>query len=165
MITDFDSFFEWLMKWEGERLENVPGDKGGVTKYGIDQRSHPDVVIAALTRDRARRIYAQEYGSSIGATLPVPLNWVMFDAEVNMGCLGACRCLQRAIDVDADGVIGPVTRAALQRVEPRATAARLIMERERRYKEIAWTNSTQDRFLPGWLNRVADLKKNLLTTD
>jgi hypothetical protein len=49
--------------WGDERfvvVENVPGDDGGLTKYGIDEESHPDVDIANLTRDQAIAIYAKD---------------------------------------------------------------------------------------------------------
>src|SRR6478735_11274468 len=53
----FDEYFDWLVPWEGAAYENVPGDPGGPTKYGIDQRSHPDVNIRALTKEQAKAIY------------------------------------------------------------------------------------------------------------
>jgi hypothetical protein len=36
------------------KAENVPGDSGGPTKYGIDHASHPDVNIYNLTGDGAK---------------------------------------------------------------------------------------------------------------
>jgi lysozyme family protein len=162
MIRDFDSFFEWLMRWEGETLENVPGDRGGPTRYGIDQRSHPDVVIAALTRDRARRIYATEFGASYASELPAPLCWALFDGEINQGKSGAARCLQLALGtVRVDGVIGRETKAAVRRAALLPLTFSLLKKREERYKKTAWGDATLAKFLPGWLNRVESLRKEL----
>ena len=37
----WESFFKWLMKWEGETITNDPRDPGGMTAYGISRRFHP----------------------------------------------------------------------------------------------------------------------------
>ena len=45
----------------GERLVNDPDDPGGLTKWGISKRAHPDEDIANLTLDDAIRIYQDKY--------------------------------------------------------------------------------------------------------
>src|SRR3954469_21716386 len=43
------------------RTENVAGDGGGATRYGIDSRSHPGIYIPSLTRSEAIAIYWKEW--------------------------------------------------------------------------------------------------------
>lgn len=59
-------------------------DAGGLTKYGISQRWHPEVDIANLTRAQAIEIYRNEYWANSGAALmPWPIDLIVFDCRVN----------------------------------------------------------------------------------
>ena len=56
----FDKFIKFVFTHEnvlgkdGKVVpENVAGDNGGLTKYGIDQASHPGVDIAGLNKQKA----------------------------------------------------------------------------------------------------------------
>ena len=66
------------------------------------------------------------------------------------GVTGAMRLLQRAVDTDADGEIGPNTRAAIARLPVDETLRRYAETRRARYRELHhfW------RFGRGWLARV-----------
>ena len=110
----FDRYFkEFLLLWEGTVYENVPGDPGGPTKLGIDQRSHPTVNIRALTEDKAKEIYRSDYWRAIaGDQLQTRTAWAVMDSAVNCGVRQAVRWLQRALDVPDDGRLGPVTLSA-----------------------------------------------------
>jgi lysozyme family protein len=160
MTKRFTDFFEWLMKWEGETYENVPGDPGGETKFGIDKASHPKEDIRNLTRKQAQAIYWDEYWNAVRANdLPVPLDWVVTDIAVNNGRVRAIKWLQEAIGVTADGQFGPKTKAALpvgkENVEKIRVA--LLSRRDAFYHEIA--RGSLKKFLKGWLNRNADLDR------
>ena len=110
MNYSFDQYFRWMLPWEGKVYENVPGDPGGPTKYGIDQRSHPTVNIRALTEDKAKEIYRSDYWRAIaGDQLQTRTAWAVMDCAVNCGVRQAVRWLQRALDVPDDGRLGPVT--------------------------------------------------------
>ena len=50
--------------------ENVSGDSGGVTKYGIDASSHPGVDIRNLSRSGAIAIYWLEWSKYKIESLP-----------------------------------------------------------------------------------------------
>lgn len=112
---------------------NDRDDPGGPTKYGVtlatlrslgrDKTGDGRVTAAdvrALTRDDAVAIYITHYFEKPGlATLPVLLQPSVFDMYVNAGA-NAVRILQRLlndmrIDVQVDGVIGPLTAAAAAR--------------------------------------------------
>jgi len=149
------------MLWEGEEYENVPGDAGGPTKFGIDSRSNPGLNIRALTRDQAKGMYLREYRAGKAGVFAHPLDYMWYDCEVNMGASGATKVLQRAIGAVADGVWGEKTSAALRAALKKGPASMLgafTLAREKRYKDIAHANASQHKFLRGWLNRNSAIK-------
>jgi lysozyme family protein len=157
MSPRFLTFFEWLMRWEGEVYENDPDDPGGATKYGIDQRSHPEVNIRRLTRDQAQAIYVSDYWVPIrGQELPAPLDWVMADIAVNNGRTRAVKWLQEELNTVADGIFGKVTLAAVRKHDEKDLARALLNRREAFYRQIA--TGRKRKFLKGWLNRNNDLR-------
>lgn len=84
------------------------------TKYGISAAAFPNLDIAALTREQAAAIYQRDYWASIkGDQLPPALALCLFDAAVNSGVMTAVRWLQECVGVTPDGIMGPVTLAAI----------------------------------------------------
>lgn len=157
-MARFDNFFEWLMKWEGEVFENDPSDSGGATKFGIDSASHPGVNIFALTREKAKIIYHEEYWGAVHADeLPAPLDWIMTDIAVNNGRSRAAKWLQIIVGADPDGILGKKTLAAVAAQPAPSIAKALLARREAFYRSIA--RGSQVKFLKGWLNRNNDLAK------
>jgi len=157
MSARFDSFFEWLMKWEGEVYENDPDDQGGETKYGIDKVSHPGVDIRSLTRDRAKEIYRRDYWGAVKAdSLPGQLDWIIADIAVNNGKARAIKWLQKALGVPADGILGNQTLSAAISAGNNVCAD-VLRQREDFYRSIA--RGGMAKFLKGWLNRNNDLAK------
>lgn len=158
MTPRFLRWFEWLMTWEGEVYENDPDDAGGATKFGIDQRSHPNENIRSLTRDRAKQIYWDEYWSPVKAEQLSPgVGEVVANIGVNSGKGRATRWLQAAVGVVQDGNIGPKTLAAAAAFDPKTLAKKLLDRHESFYKEIAVGRNA--KFLKGWLNRNNSLRK------
>jgi lysozyme family protein len=152
--------------WNFVVSENVTGDKGGLTKYGIDKRSHGDVDIENLTLEQAKEIYRVEYWLKGKCDqMPWPVSLAHFDACVNTGLGQAAKFLQRVIGVDSDGAIGPKTLKALIIAAgtrgPVAIAEDIVSSREKFYKQLAAENQDDEEFLDGWLNRVSDLKKTI----
>lgn len=144
--------------------ENEDNDPGGLTKFGIDQRSHPDIDIEDLTVDTASLIYKREYWDAAHCyELPWPVSQVHFDASVNCGIGQATKFLQRTVGVYDDGAWGPNTkRASSEFIDERgakATAIDLCDQRERFYRNLVDQKPRFHRFLEGWLNRVSDLRK------
>jgi len=156
--TRFDSFFNWMVVWEGGDFEDVEGDTGGETRWGIDKASHPTVDIRNLTRSGAKAIYRVEYWGAVRADiLPAPLDWIVTDIAVNNGKSRAVKWLQEAVGVVPDGSFGPKTLKALEEHGVGPVRAYLLNRREEFYKHIAVGN--KEKFLKGWLNRNNDLKR------
>ena len=127
----------FLWEWEGTVFENDPDDPGGATKYGIDQRSHPNVDIKNLTAEEATDIYWQEWVKDGCEHLPTPLDWLFFDAAVNCG-LGRA---QKFLTASAR--------------DPK----KFQQERSDFYTRLVEQKPKLAKFKKGWLARVNDLSK------
>lgn len=148
--------------------EHVPSDPGGTTKFGIDAASHPHVDIENLTQEQAVDIYLSEYNqvgwviqNSFGSALqdfPYPANLIFFDCRENCGLSIAWKCVQNALGLDADGIPGPNTKAAVVKAPPLTFAMACIDERIGYHKRVAAAHPQLAKFLDGWLNRCNDLK-------
>lgn len=104
---------------------NDPHDAGGETKFGISNRAYPDLDIKNLSASDAVRIYQRDYWARLRCDeLPRGLNLLVFDAAVNQGQPAAAMMLQQAAGVKADGIVGPITLKAAQKVSPQEYAAR-----------------------------------------
>ncbi len=151
-------------------VENVSGDAGGLTKYGIDQRSHPDVDIVHLTKSQAVSIYRKTYWDAHNLdALPDKLAICAFDVWVNGG--NANLWLQHAYNIapshgnkpflKEDGVLGPISLAALASANLNEMVTLFIGQRDTRFRFLASHYANDERFLLGWLQRDADLRKFL----
>ena len=126
----FDEAFTRTLGHEGGLVDD-PRDPGGLTNWGISQRSYPNEDIRSLNVDRARAIYLRDYWGPAGCdAVPDAIKADLFDMAVNAGVKTAIKALQRAVGEVQDGVIGPRTLQALASMPPdrlrlRFNAARL----------------------------------------
>lgn len=151
MSNLFDTLIDRLLDHEGGYV-NDPRDPGGETRFGISKRSYPSIDIKNLTRAVAVDIYRRDFWDRIqGDTLPQAFAFQALDAAVNHGMENAVRWLQRAACVAEDGVIGPVTLAAVGRADPADLVLLFNAERLRFYARLA----AFDAFGRGWVYRVA----------
>lgn len=152
MSVFFDRAAEWILAREGE-WGKVPNDRGGRTRFGISERSFPNVDLDTLTWPGAKELYRTEFWAKVkGDSLGWPLGLVVFDWAVISGALRPVMELQRAVGVKADGIIGPKTLAAMVRLPAHQTALRLLAERVDFH--VADWNLNQEQPLEGWMNRV-----------
>lgn len=151
----FDAAFDKLIGHEGGYV-NDPKDPGGETKFGISKRAYPDLDIANLTMDDAKRIYLRDYWQRARCDeLPPAVAFQVFDTAVNSGIGQSIRFLQRAVGVADDGQVGPFTLNAVRRLDPEVVVARFNGQR----LDFMTKLSTWDVFGKGWARRVA---KNLM---
>ena len=148
---NFDIAFERLIGHEGGYVDH-PADPGGRTKYGITQRSYPNEDIRNMTLERAKDIYRRDFWWAAGCdTVPDAVKFDLFDMAVNSGVKPAIKTLQRAVGVDDDGVIGPVTMQAMNDMHPARFVARFNGYRLRLMSSLPnWP-----AFGRGWANRIA----------
>jgi lysozyme family protein len=146
--------------------ENVAGDSGGRTKYGIDASSHNGIDIADLDREQAIEIYFDEWQRYGIEALPEKIAVAQFDVRVNGG--HATTWLQLAMNrvggthLTVDGDMGPATISAAQHLndeQQRAVLVLFIRQRDARFEAIA--SGARAKFLAGWKQRDRDLEKYL----
>lgn len=148
----FDQAFDKLINHEGGYTFN-PHDPGGETKFGISKRSYPHLDIHSLTLADAKTIYKRDFWDRAQCDKLHPdLAFDLFDGAVNSGIGQAIRWLQRAVGVADDGVVGPLTLAAINR-EDDASAIRARYNGHR--LDFMTRLSTWDVFGKGWTRRIA----------
>lgn len=137
MSKEFRAFMPFLFQWEGESYENDPDDPGGATKYGIDQRSHPGIDIRALTKAQAVAIYWSEWLECHCDRMTHPFAEIYFNCAVNMGR----------------------GRAEQFCEEGHTTPDAFLTRQENYYRFLASQGPKRAKFLKGWLNRTAALRR------
>lgn len=148
---NFDDAFQLLIGHEGGFVNHAL-DPGGMTKFGISNRSYPGEDIRGMTLERAKQIYLRDYWGPAGCdAVPEGVKFSLFDMAVNSGVKPAIRCLQRAVGVDDDGALGPVT---LQAVSVMPTA-KFIARFNGHRLQLMSSLSNWPAFGRGWANRIA----------
>lgn len=187
-MSRFDECFKKVLNVEGGYSDH-PSDKGGKTNYGITEATlnaayktglvkHND--IKKLTVDEAKTIYKANYWDKCKCDmLPVPLDYLVFDAAVNHGTGAAVKLLQKSLnallrytELKVDGIIGPLTLRAINdyvglgstpgtppNSNIRYLCIDVLLNRVELYSSIVNNNRSQEKFLRGWLNRVFKLKQ------
>ncbi len=168
MITNYAPFVERMI----QRYEGGYGwdrnDPGGPTKYGITcydlaEHLHEKMnsmaywapIVMRMTLGTADQIYADKYATACAFTdLGPGKDCVVFDFGVNSGPSRAIRAAQHLTRVAADGIMGPVTLAAINAYQP-ATFINDYCALRLRFLEGLGIWST---FGKGWAARVADLR-------
>jgi lysozyme family protein len=162
----FEAAAQYTLEEEGV-FSDDPDDKGGKTKFGISQRSFPDVDIDNLTREGAKGIYNEKFWVAPGFNL-IPSDVLAvktFDTGVNMGPRAAGKLLQRALnDVSpaeeplvTDGQIGAKSLARMTRVPEDELLSAYVKRLKKRYGDIVENDPSQAKFLRGWTKRAERL--------
>lgn len=157
-MNKFDRAMKFVLRWEGG-YSNHENDPGGETSFGIAKRSHPDVDIANLTEEGAKKIYREDYWNKIhGDDLPPAIALAVMDYAVNSGTRRAARTLQQVIGAGIDGDIGPKTlkkmNAAVDKRGGKKIAQDIVMERAIFLSSLVKNKPTMLVFLTGWMKRT-----------
>jgi lysozyme family protein len=172
-MADISFLAPKILKWEGLFVDD-PLDRGGATNMGVtigtwrrvgyDKDGDGDIDVDDLRlltkEDVVNRVLKPAYwdkwraddidNQSIADLL---VDWVW-----GSGVWGI-RYPQRVLGVRDDGVVGPVTLAAVNGYpDQRELFGRLWERRRLHFESIVVKDSSQGRFLRGWLNRLEDFK-------
>ena len=90
--------------------------------------------------------------------LPNGVDWAVMDACVNHGTGRAAKFLQKAVMVNQDGAIGPLTLMAVKEAEPEEIINRLAVYRDAFYRSL----STFETFGRGWIRRNDETREQAL---
>jgi lysozyme family protein len=157
----FSSFMPFIFKWECDwpedqsgQFSNDPDDPGGATKFGVDLRSasldHPSWTITDiqnLTYTDALDIYWNDYWQRFNVEqYAFPLGEVYFNAKQNGG------------------------HPDVWIQQCKGDAGQFVDLQEQYYRDLCqyWQDHNKPdpyKFLPGWLNRTADLRSYLQISD
>ncbi len=163
----FNTAIKPLLLREGfDKITDVPGDFGGLTKFGISQKAYPKLNIRELTAEIAASIYKRDYWDSIeGDKIQnQEIAEAIFDAAVNHGVSRSVIIVQQTLNVPhitVDGIFGNKTlndlnnRISTTPIE--ILLYQLVLNRLRFYSNVVTKNKTQLKFLHGWLNRALEM--------
>lgn len=157
---NFDAAFDLLLSptYEGG-YSNDPHDRGKETKYGISKRSYPALDIKNLTRADVKPIYRRDFWGPAGCdAVPDALKYPLFDFAVNSGPKTAVRTLQKRLQVETDGIIGPITLMEISIWPENDLALTLCMDR----LNFMTTLPTWPAHGKGWSRRIASLAYQIL---
>jgi lysozyme family protein len=171
VATNFPKALKFVLKSEGGN-DDDPVDRGGRTSRGIIQREYNAwrAEQGKVSRDvweasdeEIATIYHDEYWNPYCDKLPVGVDYDFFDMAVNHGPHRAIVLTQRALGVVDDGRIGPITRNAIASADPKKLINNIDEARRQYYKDIVASKPAQKKFLDGWMNRAAFVKRNALS--
>lgn len=142
---------------------NDSTDRGGETKYGVAKNANPDLNIATLDWEAAKRVYLRRYWlpahcDELEALGLHRLAVLHFDSVVNHGVSRGAIFLQRSVGTDTDGDIGPASLKAAKNKGDVAACSALCDVREQFYQQIVLKNPSQGKYLNGWLRRISEMR-------
>lgn len=153
-MTPFQIAMAFVLKHEDSHPSGlVTKDAGGVTKYGIASKYHPNVDVANLTLPGAESIYFKEYWQPYHLDLLTSpaVSAKIFDCLVNPG-QGFAKTIQWLVEIHEDGIIGPQTIASLNACNPEVLMVSLCNAQAEHYRE----HDADNPDLEGLLTRAAD---------
>lgn len=155
---------------------NRAEDRGGPTNFGITIKAWaeylaataPDGKFPAVDADTIKQLtvvaaqtFYEWFLKDFAWIADKRLADIVCDAAVNNGRDRAARWLQRAAGVLEDGILGPVTQAAINApADPVAWMSgiygRFFVIRMKAYAALVSANHSQAIFCAGWFNRLAE---------
>lgn len=163
---NWDAAFKEIIGHEGG-LSLDPNDPGNWTggkvnagrlngtKFGISAASYPHIDIKALHISDAKAIYRRDFWGQLRCdALPSGIDLVVFDLGVNGGTGRGAGFLQKAVGVNVDGQVGPITTAAAERADPAVVINKIC---DMRLAEMR-TFKTWPRYGGGWTSRVEKIR-------
>ena len=163
-MDPFDKAIEYVLGNEGDNYVNTKHER---SKYGINEKWHPDVDVKSLTRDEAVEIYRERYWQKYKLDLlPKRVAIKAFDTVVNVGPVQGVLFAQRAINaqrrghphsITEDGIMGPETAGAASQINEDEALDFMAQEQAGFYKRLTDRQPEKKQYLKGWLNRAKRL--------
>ena len=166
MNQNFDTCLSMLLKHEGGYV-NHPKDPGGMTNLGVTKRTYDEFHGTDIDEEGMRNlkksdvepIYRSNYWNRCRCQdLPSGVDWAVFDFAVNSGTGRAAKALQKAVEAEQDGSIGPLTLMKVKDHEVVNIINRIAIYREQFYRSL----STFDTFGKGWLRRNDETRRQAI---
>ena len=155
----------FILKWEGGFV-NDPADKGGATNKGVTigtfrQFYGQDKTVDDLkniTDAQWENIFKKGYWDKWRADeiIDQTVANCLVDWYYHSGNHGI-KEPQKILGVAVDGIVGPNTIAAVNKMHPKELFWKVQAARHNFVENIVKTTQSQDRFLAGWKNRINSL--------
>jgi hypothetical protein len=156
-----------LVAREGGYVDD-PIDPGGCTNYGITRAGWEGVIGRPITCEQLRKLtptaavlfyerWGQQYGIWQLLDLDFALAEIVMDSSVLFGAGRVTKWMQLDLGIEDDGIIGQDTIEAIKARGPRAVAKRVLSRRLHSHAYRVSRDTSQARFLVGWINRCTDL--------
>lgn len=167
MSHDLEEALGYLLDEEGG-WSNNPADNGGATFNGVTQATYDDWRVRVVkkskqsvrkaTSDEIKSLYDVMYWRAAGCDrLPWPISYITFDAAVNSGVSRGVRWTQAGVGVAQDGLVGPGTLAAAQKVVDQGDSKSILAIVDQRVQflsALVKRTPSQITFLLGWWRRT-----------
>lgn len=158
-ITNFGislRYLQSLVQQEPQLLSVYDVDHQGVIN-ALDIRDLPEADAIQIYKTQWWDKY--NYGEINDQSLATKI----FDLAVNMGGITANKLLQQACNilsgnncVEVDGILGVMSLAVINKLNPVATLQTLRQQAIQYYQNLVANNPSLSKFLNGWLNRVEE---------
>ena len=167
MINNFEFSLAQVLKSEGGYVNN-PKDPGGETMMGVTKAAWstwlkrtilPGEMAKLTVADIIPFYKALYWDKAYCNQLPTGVDYMAFDAAVNMGVGQSIRLLQKSLGCVPDGVIGPNTMKAINDADTKTLIDKFSAQKEMFYRSLA----TFVTFGKGWMRRVAEVKQTALS--
>lgn len=168
MQQDYQAFVErMILHYEGGYGWDA-ADPGGPTKFGITCYDLAEYLgekmnsmsawaprVKTMTLATADAIYAAKYAKQCAFNaLEAGSDCTVFDFGVNSGSSRAVKFAQKIVGTTQDGMLGPITTAAINKMDAAVFINQLCDDRLAFMRSL----SIWRRFGKGWSARVADLR-------
>lgn len=172
-MADVKQAVDFVLRQEDSQLNGVitdsPGDRGGLTRWGLTERWHPELVESGFftTMDRddsfalADTTYEKVYSGPLflASIKSQAVATAMLSFAVLEGTSQAVVLLQKAVialgaRVTVDGQCGPMTLAAENAVDPAVLIHWMVDFQKAYFVTLARNIPSQTKWLNGWNNRA-----------
>lgn len=173
-MSGFATALPVLLGLEGGLVDHED-DRGGRTNFGVTQpvynryrakRGLPIRPVDFIEPDEVEDLYHVLYWLEAKCdAVPWPVSHVLFDGAVHHGPRQSVRFLQRAVGVEPDGDLGPITAKAVadaheaDRLDGVSDLiGRVLWQRFSMMLDIVNRRPSQRTFWRGWCNRIEELR-------
>jgi lysozyme family protein len=173
-MADVKRAIDYILREEDSTLSgvitNVPGDRGGLTRFGISIKAHPELAESGffteqMGNEAALALAEQVYERAYAAPLRIAdinaqkVATAALSYAVNRGQANAVILLQRVCIacgklIRIDAKMGPLTVAAINACDPAKFLIDFTVYAKLAYQQIANDKPSNRKFLQGWWNRA-----------